>query len=160
MKIIDSHIPYPNKPYSNEPSRIVIHAMGENIQSDNNPEVYDHATVFLNNYKLSAHKLIAPNGDVYVCRFDNERASHARGFNTDSLGVEFLVQGNHNYGTFINKIKTPYLTPEQYESGLMVVRDWKQLHDIQSIDRHSDLSPGRKVDPGLGFPYQEFIRNL
>jgi len=160
MKIIEAHIPHPSKPYSNKPTRIVVHAMGEYIQDDSIPDRYNHAVSFLNEYKLSAHMLIAPNGDVYRCRFDSERASHARGFNTDSLGVEFLVQGKHNYGTFIDIIKTPYLTPEQYESGLMVVKDWLQLHNIEHINRHSDLSPGRKVDPGLGFPWEEFNKSL
>lgn len=160
MNIIESHIPHPSKPYTNSPKRIVVHAMGEYIQDAEIPDRYIHAVAFLNECEYSAHKLIAPNGDVYICRFDNERASHARGFNTDSLGIEFLVQGNHNYGSFLERIKTPYLTPEQYESGIVVVKDWLQLHSINHIDRHSDLSPGRKVDPGLGFPWQEFNRSL
>jgi len=160
MNIIEAHIPHPSKPYTNNPTRIVVHAMGEHIQDDGVPDMYRHAASFLNEYKLSAHMLIAPNGDVYRCRFDDECASHARGFNTDSLGVEFLVQGNHNYTTFIEAIKTPYITPNQFESGLMVVKDWMQLHAIKRIDRHSDLSPGRKVDPGEGFPWEEFNRSL
>lgn len=160
MKIIDAYIPYPETKVKNTPKRIIIHCMGENIQDENNPEVFNHAVAFLNEYRLSAHYLIAPDGTVFQCRPDNERASHARGHNTDTIGIEFLVQGDHNYGSFLESIKTPYLTNVQFDAGVELVDNLMQTHDIQSIVRHSDVSPGRKVDPGLGFPWDYFLRRI
>jgi len=158
VDIIQAHIPYGGG--KQNPTRIIVHCMGEFIQTENNPDVYDHAVVFLNNAKYSAHALIAPNGDVYRCRDNTEQAWHARGCNKDSLGIEFLVEGNHNYGSFVDRIKSPYLTAQQFESGLKIVKEWLQLYKIKTIERHSDVSPGRKVDPGDGFPWANFLRNL
>lgn len=121
---------------------------------------YLHARNSLLKDKLSAHALIAPNGDYYRCREDDKIAWHARGFNTNSLGVEFLVKGRHDYGSFIDIIKSDYITDKQLETGINVVANWMNLHDIKNIDRHSDVSPGRKVDPGEGFPWNHFIRSL
>ena len=156
--IINAHIPYGGG--KQRPTEIIVHCMGEHIQNEKNPEVYDHAVAFLNEYKLSAHALIAPNGDIYRCRFDEEQAWHARGHNKNTLGIEFLVEGEHDYGSFVDTIKRPYLTKLQMESGLLMVKDWLQLHDIKSIKRHSDISPGRKVDPGAGFPWDHFLGKL
>jgi len=156
--IHESYIPYPSSDYDNKPTRIVVHAMGEYIKTGK--DTYTHAVAFLNDLKLSAHVLVAPNGDIYRCRYDDERASHAKGFNTDSLGIEFLVKGNHDYGTFLETIKTDYITHEQLDAGLEVVKEWLQLHNIKTIERHSDISPGRKVDPGEGFDWKEFVRKI
>lgn len=142
----------------NEPSRIVVHCMAEYIL-DPDPI---HAPDFLDAYKLSAHALVAPNGDIYLCRDDDERAWHARGYNTDSLGIEFLVEGEHTYATFVEAIKTQYITTAQWEAGVEAVRSWVDAYEISinRIDRHSDLSPGRKVDPGEGFPWTDFLNRL
>ena len=140
----------------NIPDRIVVHCMGEFIL-DPDPV---HASEFLNNYGLSAHALVAPDGDIYICREDNQRAWHARGYNTNSLGVEFLVEGEHTYATFLEAIKTQYITTAQWEAGIDHVRHWIDTYRITKISRHSDLSPGRKVDPGEGFDWQAFTNRL
>ncbi len=155
MKIHNTHIPYGGG--KQKPKRVVIHAMAEFFPSTGSPI---HAVTFLNEIKLSAHILVAPNGDIYKCRDDNEIAYHARGFNKDSLGIEFLVQGVHTYESFLNRVKSSYITNSQIESGISYVKSWLELHDIKSTDRHSDLSPERKIDPGEGFPWEYFIRSL
>lgn len=137
----------------NNPDTVVVHAMGEYIGRD-------HAVLFLNKLKLSAHALIAPDGSVYRCRRDDQRAWHARGHNTNSLGIEFLVPGEHDYSSFLSAIKNPYLTDAQRQAGLDQVREWLMLRPIKTITRHSDISPGRKVDPGDGFPWVDFLHDL
>ena len=163
------------------PSRVVVHAMGEYIWWQGHrlhkEGGYIHAVDFLRDIEyqvrngktkqmewrqgLSAHILVCPNGDIIRCREDEQGAYHASGFNNDSVGIEFLVAGEHNYGSFEKAIAKPYLTEEQYQSGLQFVRDeWFLKRGIMVMDRHSDLSPGRKVDPGEGFPWEQFLREV
>lgn len=141
----------------NRPELIVIHSMGEYVLDG---EHRDHAVKFLDRYGLSAHALGAPDGGIYRCRSAGEIAWHARGHNTNSLGYEFLVEGEHDYASFIERIKTPYVTDAQFKAGVEQVREWIDLFGIKRVVRHSDLSPGRKVDPGTGFPWQEFLSVL
>ncbi len=156
MKIIESPLEAGNR--YNDPKMIVIHAMGEFLL-DPHPI---HASDFLEKLGLSAHILVAPNGDVYVCREDSEGAYHARGYNTNSLGIEFLVQGHHNYGSFLEVIKGDYVTETQWESGVNVVKSWVDFFTIKEskVVRHSDISPGRKVDPGSGFKWDKFLKEI
>jgi AmpD protein len=142
----------------NTPKLIVVHCMGEFLL-DPKPI---HASDFLAKLGLSAHALIAPNGDVWVCRDDDQGAYHARGYNTDSLGVEFLVEGHHDYGSFLEAIKGDYITDVQWLAGVNAVKSWVEAYEIpkDKIVRHSDISPGRKVDPGKGFKWDKFLSEV
>lgn len=155
MKITNVHLKHGAKKQT--PELIVIHAMGEFIGGD---DWHSHAVQYLNKTGLSAHSLVAPDALNYRLRKDTEGAYHAKGFNTDSLGLEFLVAGVHNYNTFLETIKTPYLTDGQYLAGVEQVKEWIDLWPIKKIVRHSDLSPERKVDPGDGFPWQQFLNDV
>lgn len=153
--IVRRHLPHGGKKI-NQPKLVVVHSMGEYILDPAPVPAAD----FLLKYKFSAHALVSPNGNIYRCRDDHERAWHARGFNAHSLGVEFLVEGNHNYSTFLEAIKEPYITTDQWEAGIELVRGWIEAHDITEVKRHSDVSPGRKLDPGDGFPWPDFLNRI
>lgn len=118
------------------------------------------AVDFLDKLGLSAHYLVLPSCDIMMCRKPEEGAYHARGFNTGSIGIEFLVEGEHNYGSFLKAISKEYLAKGQLEAGIELVKHLKSLYNISNIDRHSDLSPGRKLDPGTGFPWDKFKHNI
>jgi len=161
LNIVYQHLEHGSDQQS--PSRIIIHAMAEYIHIDaaastalKIPAGDYHAHEFLNLSGLSAHILGTPSGVRIRCREDNEGAWHAKGHNTNSLGYEFLVPGLHDYGSFLATIKRPYLTAEQYEAGIEQVRDWVKNHNIKRMDRHSDVDPVRKKDPGDGFPWKQF----
>lgn len=155
MHIIERPLSKGNK--YNKPKMIVVHAMAEYLETK---EGLTFAPNFLDKIGLSAHALIIPNGDVMICRPDHQGAYHARGFNTDSLGVEFLVRGAYNYGSFIKAIQSDYVTDAQYEAASELVRQWVNNHSIKTIVRHSDISPERKVDPGTGFKWDEFLEMI
>ena len=140
----------------NTPNRIVVHAMGEYIL-DPHPIM---AVEFLEKIGLSAHYLIMPSGDIIVCRKPLEGAYHARGFNRNSIGIEYLVDSEHDYMSFLSAIKTDYVTDEQWTAGIDLVLKLRHEYKIENIDRHSDLSPGRKLDPGEGFKWEKFLSEV
>lgn len=142
------------------PRRIVIHAMGEYIKETEKKGAALFAPDYLDSVGLSAHALVSPFGTVYRCREDNEGAYHAKGFNTDSLGVEILCYGEHDYTSFSKTIKTEYIKKVQYDALVALCREWIKLYNITEIHRHSDLSPGRKIDPGRGFNFDKFLNDI
>ena len=135
------------------PNRLVIHAMSEYIDGE-------HASDFLNNIGLSAHFLIAPDGEIIKTRSTLLKAWHAKGYNTNSIGIEILVPGENNYDEFVKKIKTNYCGKDQFNSLVEISKNIIEHWDIKNIDRHSDLSPERKVDPGEGFDWVRFLNEL
>lgn len=140
---------------TNSPKKIIIHAMGQFIEGT-------YAPYFLKEIGLSAHYLVDPSGVRIRCRQDEQGAYHAKGHNTDSLGIEFLVAGNHNYQTFLEEIERHYVTEKQFWSGLYVVRNWMEKFQIirPYIQTHSEIDPQRKKDPGGGFPLERFFNEL
>ncbi len=155
--IINKHLKHGGR--ANSPELIVVHAMAEYIEWEAQEL---HAADFLDKIGLSAHLLICPNGDIIRLRKDNESAWHAKNFNRNSLGIEFLVEGVHTYETFIKAIKEPYLTDAQFAPGVWCVQKWMSDYSIPvySVKTHSELSPRRKYDPGKGFPLTKFIEEL
>lgn len=140
----------------NEPKLVVIHAMGEMIDTDG---VDYHASEWLEKLGLSAHYLITPSGIQIKTREETQGAFHAKGFNTDSIGIEILVPGLHNYATFLQAIKTNYVTDRQYASLVSLCRNLNKKYDLK-WKRHSDLSPDRKFDPGDGFDWGKFLTDI
>lgn len=148
------------------PSRIIIHAMGEFIyidirsaQSLDMPPGEYHAYEFLELRRLSAHILGTPSGVKIRCREDNQGAWHAKGYNANSLSYEYLVPGLHDYTSFLSAIKTPYVTDAAYQAGVEQILEWKARYGIDRIDRHSDVDPTRKYDPGDGFPWEKLLED-
>lgn len=154
--IYRAQIPLAAGAATNKPDKIVIHAMAEYIDQGGR----DFSAVeWLERLGLSAHALITPSGVIIECRDPTRGAYHAKRHNRNSLGVEFLVAGAHTYGTFLEAIKGRYLTEDQIAAGVHLVREWASDFRIPKdrIFRHSDLSPGRKFDPGDGFPWVSFL---
>lgn len=139
------------------PNRIIVHSMGQFI-NDRGKAYY--APDWLRHLGLSAHALVDPSGVIIRCRDDEHSAWHAKGHNSNTLGIEVLVPGVHNYDSFIERIKTPYLIPEQLEATKWQVSQWLEAHRIAEVVRHSDIDPDRKVDPGDGFPWSEFLQEV
>ncbi len=152
-------IPNPYGAGTNGPiTRIVYHCMGEFIRDDDGKVYY--CTDWLMKLGLSAHALVTPSGVIIRTRRDDQGGYHAKGFNTGSLGIEFLVPGVHNYGTFLEAIKHPYITDIQMQAGIEQTREWLAKHRaIANVDAHSELT-SKKPDPGEGFDKQIYMDGI
>lgn len=135
---------------------IVVHSIGQYIDTEN--EDY-HAIEWLKKLGLSTHYFVDFTGPVIRCVNENDIAWHAKGFNTNSIGIELMVPGIFNYGSFLEKIKKPWIGGDQYDSLVKLVKDLKSRYDAKVV-RHSDIDPSRKVDPGAGFPWEVFLKDI
>ena len=134
MNIIEDLLPKGAK--TNNPNRIIIHAMGEFIRDDDG-QVYS-AVDWLRKLGLSAHAFGLSNGTIIRGRKDNQGAYHAKGHNTDTLSYEFLVKGIHDYSSFKETIKKPYLPDKEYKSGVDFIKsEWVDGKGILHLQRHS-----------------------
>lgn len=136
-----------------EPDTIIIHSMAEYI--DHVDRDY-HAKDWLDKLGLSVHFLICPSGVILQTRNEDQVSWHAKGHNTGSIGVEFLVPGIHTYATFLEAMKRPYLTRQQLNAGVDLCEQLREK-GITKITRHDELDPKRKSDPGKGFPWGELL---
>jgi N-acetylmuramoyl-L-alanine amidase len=107
--------------------------------------------------KVSAHYLIDEKGNIFQLVDEDKRAWHAGisqwqgkdDVNSRSIGIEIS-----------NRNGDPY-TREQQFSLAMLCKDLMFRHKIppQNVLGHSDVAPGRKIDPGEHFPWQRFSRH-
>jgi len=101
--------------------------------------------------EVSAHYLIAEDGRVFQLVDEAKRAWHAgagswgacRDINSQSLGIELA-----------NTSAEPFAEPQLAAlDGLLaqLLKDW-QISPAHVLG-HSDIAPGRKIDPGPKFPW-------
>jgi N-acetyl-anhydromuramyl-L-alanine amidase AmpD len=108
---------------------------------------------------VSAHYVVAKNGDVYQMVEEQERAKHAgaseyqgrEDFNDFSIGVEIV---NKNDGL------DPY-PADQFEAMVELVAYLVQKYAIEQewIVTHADISTVGKTDP-RGFPIHELVQRV
>lgn len=102
--------------------------------------------------QVSAHLHIARDGSVVQLVPFNIKAWHAglsawnglTGLNSYSIGIELQNDSKEDY------------TPIQIDVAKDVSRLLVTQYNLKDILGHSDISPGRKVDPGDKFPMQLF----
>ena len=110
--------------------------------------------------KVSAHYLVAEDGQVVRMVSEEKRAWHAgssywRGVtdvNSASVGIE-IVNPGHEFGD------RPF-PDEQIAALIPLVSAIKDRHGIGrgNIVGHSDIAPARKDDPGELFPWEALAR--
>ena len=106
--------------------------------------------------RVSCHFLIDTSGKIYNLVDISKRAWHAgKSFwnncvdiNSNSIGIELHNAGNEDF------------TSHQLESLVKLVKKLMRDNAIQSWDilGHSDVSIGRKIDPGIKFPWQHLAK--
>jgi len=110
----------------------------------------------LEGLKVSAHFLIRRNGAIVQFVPCGKRAWHAgvsswRGHyacNDFSFGIE--LEGSDH---------VPF-TDSQYTALTRLTRLLKRIYPICAIAGHSDISPGRKTDPGPCFDWSRYLASV
>ena len=103
-------------------------------------------------FEVSAHYLVARDGKIYYLVDEMKRAWHAGDswwggpidMNSASIGIELDNDGRELYGE------------SQIAALLALLADLEQRYRIPAANfiGHGDIAPGRKVDPGVAFPWR------
>jgi N-acetyl-anhydromuramyl-L-alanine amidase AmpD len=128
------------------PNYVIIHHTAQNSLAQT------IKTFTLTRTQVSSHYVIGRDGEVVQMLNDYLRSWHAgRGrwgndtdLNSASIGIEL---DNNGFEPF---------TEKQIESLLLVLKRLKAKYSIPAANfiGHSDIAPGRKVDPSPYFPWQ------
>jgi N-acetylmuramoyl-L-alanine amidase len=137
-----SYRPSPNIGNKITPGLIVIHYTGDNS--------LDSALSWLTTRKskVSAHLVIAKNGAVYQLVPFNVEAWHA---GTSSYEGRSGVNG---FGIGIENVGIGDKWPAaQVEANRDIISALFEAYQIEDVVGHSEVAPGRKVDPGPNYPW-------
>ena len=141
----ENWVPSPNF-NERKPNYVIIH------QTDSIS--YERALNTLTNpdREVSAHYLIAKNGQITQLVEENNRAWHAgkswwggqTDMNSASIGIELDHKGD-----------APF-EPAQIDALLRLLKGISERHKIPTANylAHGDVAPGRKVDPNRHFPWK------
>ena len=107
--------------------------------------------------KVSCHYIVSKKGKVYRMVNDKDVAWHAgkskwkkdKNLNNCSIGIELINNGNEEFPNI------------QIISLIKLLKKIITKHDIKinNVLGHSDISPGRKFDPGPLFPWSKIRQN-
>lgn len=130
------------------PSMIILHYTGT-------PTAEEAEAIYMMSDKVSPHYMIYGDGSIVQFVDEEKRAWHAGlgswgrqdDINSASIGIEIWNSG-HEY------LFEDFLG-EQITSLISLISDIRSRHDIPdyNILGHSDVSAGRKIDPGEKFPW-------
>lgn len=143
------------------PTHIILHYTGTDTADEAARRFCDPAPT--DGYgRLSCHYMIDDTGAVTQFVDESARAWHAgksywRGIedmNSASIGIEIRNRGHRTGGDGKPEKLTDFLAVQM--NGLVeLLHDIVARHDIppHHILGHSDIAPGRKIDPGEHFPW-------
>ncbi|MGL5634711.1 MAG: N-acetylmuramoyl-L-alanine amidase [Sarcina sp.] len=131
---------------TNKPKQLVLHHIEASRPNSNIPVEDVHSWHLANGWSgIGYHFYINKNGEIFSGRPENAIGAHAKGFNTNSLGI--AVEGKYGSET-MNSI--------QKEAVIKLSKYLRQKYDIDDIKGHGELMP---TDcPGKNYPLDE-IRN-
>jgi len=144
--------PSPNHGERTSPvSLIVLHYTGMSTSAQALERLCDPAA------QVSAHYLVDEDGKVFRLVAEDRRAWHAgvaywrgmRDINSASVGIEIANPG-HDYGYRA-------FPDAQIDAVASLTADIIARHGLRAADviGHSDIAPGRKIDPGELFHWRE-----
>jgi len=157
LKMATSYSPNFNLPkrVKNRIKFIIIHYTGMKKESAAIKRLQDPKS------KVSSHYLIKRNGEIINLVPDLFEAWHAgvsswkhfKSLNKNSIGIEITNPGHqHGYKKFSKK---------QIFSLQKLLKILVKKYKIKKkyVLGHSDISPGRKKDPGEKFPWEKLAKN-
>ena len=110
--------------------------------------------------QVSCHYIVDESGEIGQLVPEARRAWHAgiscwegeTDINSRSVGIE-ISNGGHSLGY-------PDFPDAQIDAVIALCRDIIQRHHIRAdrVLAHSDVAPGRKIDPGEKFPWERLHR--
>jgi AmpD protein len=109
--------------------------------------------------QVSAHFLIDRDGEVVQFVPLSQRAWHAG----DSSFAGCANCNDYSIGIELEGTDTAPYSAKQYQSLVQVCRELLATYPALSAERitgHSDISPGRKTDPGPAFDWPHFFAML
>jgi N-acetylmuramoyl-L-alanine amidase len=134
-----------------KPNFVIIHHTAQNSCEQT------LKTFTLKRTQVSAHYVICKDGTVHHMLNDHLRAWHGGAskwgnttdINSSSIGIELDNNGFENF------------TEPQIQSLMDLLGRLKRAHSIPAPNfiGHSDIAPGRKVDPNRTFPWQKLAEN-
>lgn len=157
MKIIPCPSPnFDERAGNQKPSMIIIHYTGTPTADEARLRFCDGEPNDLVG-RISPHYMIGENAEIYKLVEEDKRAWHAgraswgdcKDINSASIGIEIWNTGHeYNFEDFI---------PEQINALIKLINDIRTRWAIpdKNILGHSDIAPGRKLDPGEKFPWDK-----
>ena len=151
IKIIQKKSPnFDKRPKGTKINSIIIHYTGMKTFHEAYERLCDK------NSKVSSHYLIGRDGRIINLVDEKYRAWHAGvsrwkgidNLNNNSIGIE-LENPGHEFG-YISFSK------KQMDALILLCKEIKKRYDIKAewVLGHSDISPGRKLDPGEKFDWK------
>lgn len=139
MNIIETNLKFGAMTNRKSTSRIILHHA-----EASHCTAADIHRWHLNNGWVGAgyHFLVRKDGKIYRLRPENKVGSHAKGSNSDSIGICF--EGSY---------MTETMPEAQKKSGKELVAYLKGKYGISKVQRHSDVYP--TSCPGTKFPFNE-----
>lgn len=129
-----------------KPNYVVLHHTAQNSIE------HTLSTFTLPRTQVSSHYVISRDGEIYQMLNDHYRAWHGgvgkwgndTDLNSSSIGIEL---DNNGFEEF---------TPAMINSLIDLLKVLKERHKIPAANfiGHSDIAPGRKVDPNPTFPWE------
>jgi N-acetylmuramoyl-L-alanine amidase len=157
MKIISCPSPnFDERAGNQKPSMIIIHYTGTPTADEARARFCDgapHDSIG----RISPHYMIGDSAEIYKFVDEDRRAWHAgraswgncTDINSASIGIEIWNTGHeYNFEDFM---------PAQIDALIELINDIRTRWNIpdKNILGHSDIAPGRKLDPGEKFPWGE-----
>jgi N-acetylmuramoyl-L-alanine amidase len=134
-----------------KPNYVIIHHTAQNSSEQTLKTFTSPQT------QVSAHYVIGKDGAIYQMLNDYLRAWHGGAakwgnltdINSSSIGIELDNNGFEQFSEV------------QIEGLLTVLFNLKKTYNIPAANfiGHSDIAPGRKVDPNINFPWKRLSEN-
>jgi N-acetylmuramoyl-L-alanine amidase len=134
-----------------KPNYIILHHTGQDSQ------INTIKTFTSSKHPVSAHYIVEKNGAIIQMLNDYFRAWHAgegtwgksTDMNSNSIGIELENDGSENF------------TSSQINSLLALLGKLKTKYNIPTpnITAHAGITPGRKNDPSVFFPWETLAQN-